>query len=115
DPAVREAKPVYAAYKTLVDMIGSSRYAGDLAGVLGLSGDVFAPAFVDTCDLVVALWEGRLSGAPVTTTLPWPDDAVSAEVVSQDGESIRAMRGPAAIPVTIEPSVTYVRFGLCVD
>lgn len=60
DGSNRKPKPAFAAFKGLWNVLGTSRFAGDLSGVLGLPAKVFVYAFLsDTGALTLAVWDGR--------------------------------------------------------
>jgi len=104
-------KMSFFAYRTLVELLATTRYAGDLSAALSLSKSVFGLVFedVDADRLVVAVWDGREPGNAFALSLPAPPGAIAARVLALEGEVIsEELVDP--LPISLNGNVQYVEF-----
>jgi polysaccharide biosynthesis protein PslG len=109
-----EPKPSYLALAGLHDVMGQSRYAGDLGQALEWPEDRYALAFADDSGAwTVALWHAEpdlRKELPTEVPLP-PDSSGPWTLLDQEGTKI-SLGEPAAgrVPVTLTGRVCYLRF-----
>lgn len=106
-------KASFFAYRTLVQNLSSTRFAGDLSSALSLPKNVYVLAFEDVATerLMVAAWDGRAKpNSTFKLSLPVPFGATTARLVKMDGETIdESLTDPLSLLLTYE--VQYVEFG----
>lgn len=112
DDDAQVPKTAFFAYRTLVELLASTRYAGDLREAIGLPRDVYALAFVDDAGrLIVAVWRARRGGDAPMVAIPVPPGATAARVIDMSGDVADAdLSGD--IEVEASPYVRYVEFTL---
>ncbi len=107
------SKKSFLAYRTLVELLAATRFAGDLSVALALPERVFALAFADVSAprLVVAVWDGRGPGSTHACSLPAPPSATAARVIALDGE-VQSENLLDPLPLALTADVQYVEFTL---
>lgn len=111
DPEDQVPKQSFFALQTLGEILGETRYAGDLSEALALPTDVFAVAFLrrDETGLMIAAWNGRGGESPHTLTIPRHHESDTIQVFRIDGEQIIHSE-EESITVTLSSDVIYIQF-----
>jgi len=112
--AETEAKPSYEALLGVHQVLGNSRYAGDLGAALGWTGDLYALVFAeDDGSWTVGLWLGgpALEQAE-RVVIPLPGGATGAwSHFSQDGCLVDAGEtADSTVEVDVSGNASYLRF-----
>ena len=104
-------KPAYRTARAVGDLLGGSRYAGDLSDALNLPEGVHALAFVeeDAGDATFAGWDAR-PGGETWLALPCPEGRRAYRVFDDEGLLLFEGSGEEPLLLELTGHVLYVRF-----
>jgi polysaccharide biosynthesis protein PslG len=114
DPPATEPKPSYEALLAIHDLLGSSRYAGDLGNALGWLNPQYALALADENGLwTIAAWHSKIDpDAALNVAVPLHPQAVGNWTLSDQNGEIQDQGAvdEGDIELTLSGDVQYIQF-----